>query len=400
MCHHCGFHGTVPEHVCVDCGIQTHAGCPYQMPMCADDKMRCDMCVHDIHDAVCALCLQPDKECQDVDGTDRLSKTLIHYGRTWSRVKDGYVPDGIADDHLVLKAEGAGCDVVARLAQDPHSTFRPEELPQQGKMKMYAAVGETYLTSDPLVIHSWCQSAMQIDNVPDALDTPTTIPSYDPKTYDKDNIFKQPKATWETHACKFCDKKEGFTVFCFYHVTHLAGCRKCGGDKPTAFHPSCGVWHGLQRYTCKQDGQSGIGGCNDMSGFRVQLCGKGLLPSDKKLVVPYRKLLKHVSGVNNEFHPSTWDLDLDNNEEPTAETPMVSPSPKKRRKRGNAEPTAPEIRSVSPSRVQVLEDTILLQEDVEEIVIRRIDVLRAEMNEKMAREIAALRAELTPVGGI
>lgn len=407
MCHHCGFHGTVPENVCVDCGIQTHAGC-YDMV-----GGKCDMCTNGLdHKAVCALCLQPDKDAEEEskDATNRLSKRLVHWGRTWSRID---VPsDVLGDDYLTLTADGPWAAVVRKLGEDPTSTFLPTELPQRGNKKMVATVGEdeVYL-SDPLVVHSWCQAAMQLHDVPEALDDKTKIvPGYDCKTYDKEDVFKEPKATWETHPCKVCGKTEGYTVFCFYHVTHYGGCRKCGPK--TTVHPSCAVRKSdMQRYT--RGGQSGVGFCTDLRNFRSVGASKHL------------DLLNCLSGINNNFSSDTWDLDPgDVPRRGGAPPPKRNPAPvKKGKKRKATEVVKPPESRKAPAkkgkevvetrateapavpdldaRLETfreemrteLEDEALNTDDVEEIAARQVDALREEMRREMDAKIEALREE-------
>jgi hypothetical protein len=400
MCHHCGFHGTVPEEVCADCGLQVHTSC--RLMNVKDGAKQCDMCYHEVDAAtVCALCLQPDKPWTDKDSTDRLHKTLVHFGRTWT-----WIPDAdrhvLADDHNILEAGGHGADVVARLEADPHATFRPADLPKSGNEKMAAVLtdGRVY-TSDPLVVHSFCQDAMQLGDVPDALDDKTKIVTYDPKANDPGNPFKQPKATWETHACKVCRKQEGYAVFCFAHVSLPSGCRKC--HSTVAYHPSCAAWHGLQRYTYNE-GQRGVA-CNNNHSFRAQ-----------DGYAKHKKALSCASGINKCFPPDAWDLDPGDvprkgdcveckvRRAPEKDEEEKQRAPRKKRRAPEEEksdaaekkPRAPRKKRRAPEKEEEKRDesivvdasSVRVDVDVEEVVERRADALRTEWTAKMHEAIA------------
>ena len=68
------------------------------------------------------------------------------------------------------------------------------------------------------------------------------------------------RATFQTHRCVFCGEEQGWVTFCFYHMSKKAGCTVCraGSSLPErlltfhAFHPSCAVWHGMQRIMRKE----------------------------------------------------------------------------------------------------------------------------------------------------
>ena len=395
MCHHCGFHGTVVE-TCTGCGIQAHEGC-YKM---TDGK--CDMCTHAIDDAVCcALCLQADLEYADKDSTKRLSKSFVHYGRTWSRDYN-FTPDAIGEDYLILKADGAYAHVVTKLGEDPKSTFLPNELPQLGSVKMVATVAadEVYV-SDPLVVHSWCKTAMQIEDVPAALECKHKYEKgYDPTTFDKDDPEKQRKATWETHACNFCDEKKGYAIFCHYHVTHKAGCRNCGCN--TAFHPSCAVRQGFQRYVHKG------------------MCGVACLHNTvtrKSLAPKHSGMLATLSGINTNFDTDAWNLDLEDVPRMGAVPPKkkkarnatdedASPKkkkarnatdkdvpPKKKKARNATDEDAPQVEDVEEIVAHAAQDGMTM-EDVEEIVAREVDAIRDELRAEMDAKLQALRNEI------
>ena len=298
LCHHCGFVGDRDLQVCTACHIQAHDDC-----LRFREDGRCDACYHalgDEDDAVCVLCRKRDPACSSPHATDRLTKYVVYFGRTWS-------PGEVGDEGVDV----TGSLVSTLLSEDPSRTFRPSQLPEDGQRRMTVTLEDgTVLRSDPFVVHTWCLNAlfqMVTPHVPlrtgevedywhallEELDAPTR------------QAFGVPggaTCTFETHPCLVCRETTGYLTFCVHHLSH--GCQRCrmrGEARRTvkAFHPSCAVWAGMQRLVrpAAPDGML----CDGQRHMAAHLC-QAVAPRETALVLSQR-----LPGLNlhllHRLHP-------------------------------------------------------------------------------------------------
>lgn len=251
-CQHCGAYATPADRRCTQCQVQTHSQC---IP--TNEDGRCDMCTHQLDEAtaLCALCERVDPPLVRPDSTDRLVKQVVCFGRTWTH--PGVM--NLLEDEAHLQQEGY---LFLEEYIDETKTYDPRVFPGEGGHKMCARSScgpdGRLVVSEPTVVHTWCAICLfQVspslrgewkDTLLDNLRHPRQIPFGTAKNLDR-------SATWRTHACVFCNSREGWTTFCLYHLTMKAGCVGCR-DGPAlpcrmksshAFHPSCAVWAGMQR---------------------------------------------------------------------------------------------------------------------------------------------------------
>jgi hypothetical protein len=256
-CHHCGVYGIPANNHCKECNISAHDQC-----ITFNDGL-CDMCQLNVSQMTpCILCGQSDPVNLRDDSTDRLLKKVVCFGRTWTNAtNDSY---DIEQSHVQQRLEAQGYIFVNGVFEE-HVIYDPRTLPHAGKDKMFARSknGDTFIVSDPLVVHTWCALCLfQVspslehewkDTILNELRSPTKLPF-------GSSMNPTKRATFQTHKCVFCNEQEGWTTFCFYHMSKKAGCTVCrdGPDLPArwktlhAFHPSCAVWYGMQRIMRKE----------------------------------------------------------------------------------------------------------------------------------------------------
>lgn len=249
-CQHCGVYGIPADSTCKRCQISTHSQC------LEFREGLCDMCYEDVdEDIQCCLCQQPDNWDRP-DSTDRLTKRVVCFGRTWTEVQ--YAIEDLASQGYI--------PVVIDERIEENTLFDVDKLPMTGTRKMVTTQDGKVFTSDPLVAHTWCAACLFhiSPSLPNewrlrilcALHTSVTLVcglSMNPPV--------EERSTFETHECVFCHSKKGWTTFCFYHLAKNAGCPVCrqGPQLPAklktnhAFHPSCAVRWGMQRI-CRAEG--------------------------------------------------------------------------------------------------------------------------------------------------
>jgi len=196
------------------------------------------MCFYGVPESTCcALCMVEEERpptCDRTDATDRLSKCVICFGYTWTW------SDATASDlvHQSEQSEGGGCALVDQACT----------LPYRGVVDM----GTHALVSDPVVVHSWCaqcvtqlptSSSAWSDAILDALDVQDASAAAAGSSTSSDT---------SRPTCIFCGAAEGWMTRCLLQTAASGGaCKLCGTS--SFFHPSCGVWAGMQR-TCRVEG--------------------------------------------------------------------------------------------------------------------------------------------------
>ena len=225
-CQHCGVYAEPAESTCRMCGIRVHSRCVTFW------GGQCDICRHNVdNETRCALCEQEDDDECWKDATDRLVKVGIGWGRTW-RDESGKIRRRVHDIRC-LSSRGS------------------------------TPMTDGKLTADPLVVHTWCGMCLfQVsplcpeewrETILEAIVMPKCIEVGQP------NNSMDYCATFETHRCIFCHKKVGWATFCCYHLSHAQGCDLCRDGhvgttrtiSSNAFHPSCAVRFGMQRFSRK-----------------------------------------------------------------------------------------------------------------------------------------------------
>ena len=248
-CQHCGFYGIPADVTCSQCGIRAHAQCLDFL----DGK--CGMCHagEDEHVATCALCLRDDPRDGVEDATDRLTKQVAYYGRSWSLSEN---------DEAQLREQGYDVLEEGSVCID-QGAVRRRNLPRGGIRRMAIWHDGSYHTSDPVVVHTWCalalfqvspREAKWADHIALRLETPLRLRNvgYSGRGKGDGSV----PATCDTLECLFCGQKEGWTTYCLYHQMIPSGCPTCRsapagvGKRCTSlfFHPSCAVRHGMQRF--------------------------------------------------------------------------------------------------------------------------------------------------------
>ena len=290
-CQHCGDHSVAADKSCVACSISVHGTC---VAFGRRSGGRCDVCVHEqlaSSSSTCCLCKVPDPVIDRADSTDRLSKVVLCYGRTWQRRERPTEVDS-------LGASGYTRIVDDRIRPSP-AVHDVSTLWEQGRVPMLVVDPEdddAVLVSDPVVAHSWCvqclfQVQVQSTQVAlDELDAPTRLEGVPSSVLSlaSRNVGRRHSAvaTFETHACVFCGQRTGWTTFCFAHVASERGCELCTnaeGSATHAFHPSCAVYAGMQR-TARLEGYGML--CAASSKWR------------DALFVGLESFLGYMSGVN------------------------------------------------------------------------------------------------------
>ena len=253
-CQHCGVYGVPADMVCKVCSIHAHEQCLQFV------DGTCPMCYNGLNSNVftCSLCLCDDPISANtrVDSTDRMSKCVICFGVTWSYSKKS-VQELVLEGYTEIRETGIKVG----------TSHNPTTLPFKGSKKMVCVDGDQLsLTSDPLVVHSWCAiclfqktpdyEAEWKDFILNKIQNPTQV--FFGLT---NNPHPDLRSTVGTHTCIFCGKGEGWMTFCLYHMSKSQGCDLCrdGHVLPMklktskAFHPSCAVWSGMQRIS-RQEG--------------------------------------------------------------------------------------------------------------------------------------------------
>ena len=213
----CGSTAVVCWHpeTCHHCGYHG-GGIPSQVCLTCDVQAhdgclqingQCDVCKYG-ENGICRICEQVDGPWNHKQSTDRLAKKLVCV--EW---KETSVP---------------GTRLVERSTPD-------------GSSGDYVENGSGFLVAHPVFVHSWCaQCIFQTTDV----------------TYDMlKNIEHLQRKT-----CVLCKTQVGCTVTCCISKCSYAS---------SHFHPSCGVWAGMKRYSTSKG--SGMVCCNHDSLMRRKI---------------------------------------------------------------------------------------------------------------------------------
>ena len=306
LCHHCGYLGTEPQEVCDECGLQTHSEC-YSM---LNDK--CHVCDTDLPNdgalaedpadrkeilrkmLCCALCQQEDPPPAYGDrSTDRLPLHVVGYGRTYELVKTPMSGEWWYLQNFTYHEASEEDDrawLVEALRENPHRVFHEAA-------ELFDHWNNVIIVSDtlqyrplPLVVHSVCAASMYVLPAEVPFEThPEQWPGLLTMLYSEEKrkemrfsnahvpcdlaeveVKHVESHSFQTNPCAFCGKQEGFTVCCMTHLLSPGhGCKDCNstarkedGEETdaqyteVAFHPSCAVRAGMQRWTLR--GKDGV----------------------------------------------------------------------------------------------------------------------------------------------
>jgi hypothetical protein len=214
----------------------------------------CDLCTWDLveQDSTCALCHGVDGEHKSSSDPDRMGKMIAFFGRTWEELE-------VTDEENDLRGH-----LRVTLPRSPmvNPVFDWDELPDEKlrRRPMYSVEADgTIFVSKATVVHAWCamcvtQLSPADENWTSTL-SPMVFPSHETvhsETHGKFNVGTMTPC-FNGHSCSFCNKKDGYVVYCLFHMSagkrRGKGCNKrmCSKDDGF-FHPSCATLSGkMQR---------------------------------------------------------------------------------------------------------------------------------------------------------
>ena len=214
----------------------------------------CDLCTWDLveQDEVCALCHKADGEHESSSDSGRMVKTIAFFGRTWEEVQ-------VEEEEEDLRGH---LRVILPRSPKANPVFDWEELPDEKLLckPMYVVEEDgTTFVSKATVVHAWCAMCVTQLSPADEDWTATLAPMVFPShrtmhsnTHGKFNVETM-SPCFNAHACSFCNEKDGYVVYCLFHMSagkrSGKGCSKrmCSTNQGF-FHPSCAALSGkMQR---------------------------------------------------------------------------------------------------------------------------------------------------------